>query len=169
MRVIQVKSPGEVEEIKRLFREYETLLGVDLSFQSFEDELAALPGKYAPPSGALLIAVDGERTAGCVALRKKEEGVCEMKRLFVRPQFRGRGLGRRLAARIIDEALGRGYSTMLLDTLDRLRVAMKLYQSLGFVETEPYYCNPLRGVVYWKLDLRGRPKKTPDPDPLLFP
>jgi len=169
MRIIPVTSPDEMEEIRRLFREYETLLGVDLSFQSFEDELATLPGKYAPPYGALLIAVDGERTAGCVALRKKEEGVCEMKRLFVRPQFRGRGLGRRLAARIIDEALRRGYSTMLLDTLDRLQVAMKLYQSLGFVETEPYYRNPLRGVVYWKLDLRGRPKVAPDPDSIPFP
>jgi putative acetyltransferase len=158
VKITEAQSPDDLEEVRHLFWEYETFLGVDLSFQGFEGELATLPGKYAPPTGALFIAVNGERTAGCVALRKLEDAVCEMKRLFVRPQFRGRGLGRQLAVRIVDEAIRLGYSLMLLDTLDRLEKAMKLYESLGFVRTEPYYHNPLPGVVYWKLDLRGQPR-----------
>jgi putative acetyltransferase len=157
VKITAAQSPDEIEEVRRLFWEYETFLGEDLSFQGFEDELATLPGKYGPPTGALFIAVNGEETAGCVALRKLEHAVCEMKRLFVRPQFRGRGLGRELAARIVDEAIRLGYSVMLLDTLDRLDRAMMLYESLGFVRTEPYYHNPLPGVVYWKLDLGGQP------------
>jgi putative acetyltransferase len=157
VKIKAAQSPDEIEEVRHLFWEYEIFLGEDLSFQGFEDELAALPGKYAPPTGALFIAVNGEGTAGCVALRKLEDAVCEMKRLFVRPQFRGRGLGRQLAVRIVDQAIRLGYSMMLLDTLDRLEKAMKLYESLGFVRTEPYYHNPLPGVVYWKLDLGGRP------------
>jgi putative acetyltransferase len=157
VKITAAQSPDEIEEVRHLFWEYETFLGVDLSFQGFEDELASLPGKYAPPTGALFIAVSGRRTVGCAALRKLEDAVCEMKRLFVRPQFRGRGLGRHLAVRIVDEAIRLGYSMMLLDTLDTLKRAMKLYESLGFVRTEPYYHNPLPGVVYWKLDLRGQP------------
>jgi putative acetyltransferase len=158
VKITEAQGPDEIEEVRHLFWEYETFLGVDLSFQCFEDELVTLPGKYAPPTGALFIAVNGEQTAGCVALRKLEDAVCEMKRLFVRPQFRGRGLGRQLAVRIVDEAIRLGYSMMLLDTLDRLEKAMKLYESLGFVRTKPYYHNPLHGVVYWKLDLGGQPR-----------
>jgi putative acetyltransferase len=156
VEIIQAKAPGQIEEIRALFREYERFLKVDLCFQDFEKELAGLPGKYGPPDGSLLIAVDGQETAGCVALRKIEEGVCEMKRLFVRPRFRGQGLGRLLAARIIGEAKALGYGIMWLDTLERLTEAMNLYESLGFEKRDSYYDNPLPGVVYWELDLSGR-------------
>src|SRR5512136_816218 len=101
IRIMRAKSPDQIDEVRRLFREYERFLGVDLCFQSFEEELAGLPGKYGPPDGVLLIVTDGDQVAGCVALRKLEDGVCEMKRLFVRPQYRGRRLGRLLAERII--------------------------------------------------------------------
>ncbi|MEW6673786.1 MAG: GNAT family N-acetyltransferase [Thermodesulfobacteriota bacterium] len=153
MNIKRAQTPSEIEAIRRLFREYEAFLDVDLCFQSFEEELAGLPGKYAPPDGILLLASDGQASAGCGALRKLEDGVCEMKRLFVKPEFRGIGLGAALAKRLIREAADLGYATMLLDTLDRLKAAMSIYESLGFVRTEPYYQNPLAGVVYWKLDL----------------
>jgi putative acetyltransferase len=152
MKIIQAQRTDEIEEIRRLFREYEAFLGVDLCFQSFEEELASLPGRYAPPGGSLLIGLIGNEVAGCVALRGLGDGVCEMKRLFVRPEYRGQGLGRMLAERVIDEAIKLGYSRMRLDTLDRLKEAIKLYESLGFKRRAPYYHNPLAGVVYWELD-----------------
>ena len=154
MKIKRAETPDEIDEVRSLFREYEAYLDVDLCFQSFEEELAGLPGKYAPPDGVLLLALDGQESAGCGALRKLDNGICEMKRLFVKPKFRGLGLGTTLAKRLIDEAIRLGYSTMLLDTLDRLKAAMIIYESLGFVRTEPYCRNPLAGVVYWKLDLR---------------
>ena len=153
VHIARAESLDQIDEVRRLFREYERFLDVDLCFQSFEEELAALPGKYAPPDGALLIAADERRSAGCVALRKLEDGVCEMKRLFVRPQYRGRGLGRLLAERIVSEATALGYKVMRLDTLDKLKEAMALYESLGFKRRDPYYDNPLPGVEYWELDL----------------
>jgi GNAT superfamily N-acetyltransferase len=153
LKIIHAETAQQIGEIRRLFREYEKCLGVDLCFQSFEKELSGLPGKYAPPDGALLIALYDQDPAGCVALRKLEGGVCEMKRLFVKDRYRGRGLGQRLAKRIIDEAIRVGYSMMRLDTLDRLTEAMRLYESLGFRRTKAYYHNPLPGVVYWQLDL----------------
>ncbi|GAH35199.1 unnamed protein product [marine sediment metagenome] len=137
-----------------MFREYEKFLGVDLCFQSFEEELAELPGKYAPPRGALLLARQAEHTAGCVAVRDLVHGICEMKRLFVRPKYRGCGLGRVLAREIIEAAIELGYSHMRLDTLDWLRRAMRLYESLAFKQIKAYYNNPLPGVVYWELDLK---------------
>ena len=162
VKIAPAQRHDQMEDVRRLFREYEEFLAVDLCFQGFEDELVTLPGRYAPPTGALLLAADGEKTAGCVALRKLEEGVCEMKRLFVRPEFRGRGLGRLLAQRIVKEAVLLGYSTMRLDTLERLKEANRLYESLGFVRTEPYCHNPLDGVVYWELDLgRIEPETLP--------
>ena len=154
MRIEQARTAAEIEEVRNLFREYEALLDVDLCFQSFEEELAALPGKYAPPSGALLIGLEGDRTVGCVAVRKLDDDGCEMKRLFVKPEARGRGLGRQLAREIIGVARQLGYSLMRLDTLDRLTEAMRLYETLGFRRTEPYYENPLPGVVYWELELK---------------
>ena len=154
MRIKQAQTKTEIEEVRTLFREYEAFLDVDLCFQSFEDELASLPGKYSRPNGDLLIGLDGKRTVGCVAVRELNAGVCEMKRLFVRPEARGTGLGRRLAQEIIVIARELGYSLMRLDTLDRLAEAMHLYETLGFRRTEPYYDNPLPGVVYWELDLR---------------
>jgi len=157
MEIKHAVTSAEVEAVRRLFLEYETYLDVDLCFQSFQEELAGLPGKYAPPEGMLLLAWDGLESAGCGALRKFNHGICEMKRLYVKPKYRGLGLGTTLARRLIDGAVLIGYSTMLLDTLDRLKAAMKIYESLGFVRTDPYYQNPLTDVVYWKLDLTSAP------------
>lgn len=168
MRVKQAQTKTEIDEVRSLFREYEAFLDVDLRFQSFEEELSSLPGKYSRPSGDLLIGLDGERTVGCVAVRKLDDGVCEMKRLFVRPEARGTGLGRQLAHEIIVVARELGYSLMRLDTLDRLEGAMHIYEKLGFRKTEPYYRNPLPGVVYWELDLKndgiGQQVAAPDAD-----
>lgn len=163
MRIKNAHLPSEIEEVQRLFREYEAYLDEDLCFQSFEEEIANLPGKYAPPGGALLIAIHANRTVGCVGLRELAEGVCEMKRLFVRPEARGLGLGRKLATRIIDIARSQGYTLMRLDTLARLAEAVQLYETLGFRTTAPYYSNPLPGVVYLELNLSGSTGGQPSP------
>ena len=154
MIIKPAETPEEMEEVRLLFREYGTFLGADLCFQGFEDELASLPGKYSPPDGRLLIAIADDKTQGCVAVRKLDETTCEMKRLFIRPAARGTGLGRLLAQEIISLSKEIGYTTMRLDTLERLTEAMCLYKSLGFRKTEPYYDNPLPGVVYWELDFK---------------
>jgi putative acetyltransferase len=147
------ESMDALEQIRQLFREYQALLQIDLCFQDFEAELAALPGKYALPEGALLLArVDGQ-AAGCVALRRIDTDVCEMKRLFVREGYRGLGLGRALVERIIIEARGRGYRMMRLDTLSRMEDALRLYASFGFVPTAPYIYNPIEDVRYLELAL----------------
>jgi ribosomal protein S18 acetylase RimI-like enzyme len=143
----------EIEDIKILFREYELYLNVDLCFQGFDEEISALPGKYLPPGGELLTAVDAKKVLGCVGLRKLDKGVCEMKRLFVRPEARGIGLGKKLALNIIAKARELGYFSMKLDTLDSLKKAVSLYESLGFKRIEPYYKNPLPGALYWELKL----------------
>jgi ribosomal protein S18 acetylase RimI-like enzyme len=151
-----IKTPQisiEIDEVRRLFREYEAYLDVDLCFQGFEKELAGLPGNYAPPGGGLLIAFSGNEAVGCVAVRRLAPAICEMKRLYVKSKARGMGLGRQLARQIISIAQQLGYSMMRLDTLDKLSEAMRLYESLGFTRTGPYYDNPLPGVVYWQLDL----------------
>jgi len=150
-------SQAQLAEARLLFREYARQLGVDLCFQGFEDELAGLPGDYAPPGGTLLLAsVDGA-LAGCGALRPLPDvdhpDACEMKRLYVRPAFRRFGLGRRLAQALIDQAQRSGYSTLLLDTLDDMEAARGLYATLGFEEVPPYYYNPLPGAHYLRLDL----------------
>jgi ribosomal protein S18 acetylase RimI-like enzyme len=153
MELLQA-GPEQIEEVRKLFREYEEYLGCDLCFQDFQEELDSLPGAYSPPDGALILAVEEQAVAGCVALRgQSPEGVCEMKRLFVRSPYRGTGLGRKLAEEVIRLSREKGYSLMRLDTLDRLEAAMKLYESLGFRVCEPYYPNPLDGVVYWELRL----------------
>ena len=153
MIIKPARTTEEIDEVRALFREYEALLDVDLGFQHFEEELASLPGKYAPPDGDLLIGLDGSKIIGCVAVRKLDDRVCEMKRLFVRPEARGAGLGRGLAMAIIAVARSRGYSLMRLDTLDKLTHAIGLYVNLGFKKTEPYYANPLPGVTYWEIQL----------------
>jgi len=158
--IIRLAAGAEdIAEIRQLLREYEAWLGTDLCFQDFEAELAGLPGSYAPPSGRLLIAMAaaGSRAAGCVALRPFDDSVCEMKRLFVRADFRGTGLGRRLALAIIDEARAIGYRKMRLDTLPQQREAHQLYASLGFREIEPYRPNPIAGSLFLELDLDARP------------
>jgi carbonic anhydrase len=144
-----------------LFLEYQAWLDVDLCFQGFEAELASLPGGYAPPLGGLWFAqVDGE-TAGVVGLRPLEtDGVAEMKRLWVRPDYRGLGLGRRLAETTVTAARSAGYRSLCLDTLPMMARAHRLYASLGFREAAPYYHNPLDGVVYLELDLVAEPVKS---------
>lgn len=143
----------DINIARELFVEYQRALGVDLCFQDFESELAGLPGRYAPPSGRLLIAAEGDRVLGVAALRALEEGDCEMKRLFVRSAGRGSGIGRMLAGRLIDEARLAGYRRMLLDTLPAMAQAQTLYRSIGFVEIAPYCANPIPGTLYMALDL----------------
>jgi len=151
--IIPAATPADVEQARRLFREYETSLGVDLCFQGFEQELAELPGKYAPPRGRLLLAVDVSTPAGCVALRPLGDSVCEMKRLYVRPAARGTRLGRLLAETIMGEARAIGYARMRLDTLPTMREAIRLYRSLGFVEIAPYYESPVVGALFMERSL----------------
>ncbi len=144
-----------MNDVRALFQEYAASLGIDLCFQNFDKELAGLPGEYAPPAGRLLVAVDEDRLAGCVGLRRIDDGICEMKRLYVRPTHRGTGLGRTLAEAVIAAAREIGYSTMRLDTLPSMTAAIKLYGSLGFADTQPYRFNPVEGVRYMELVLTG--------------
>jgi ribosomal protein S18 acetylase RimI-like enzyme len=153
VEIIQAETPEHVGAVRGLLLEYADTLGVDLSFQGFDEEVAGLPGAYAPPSGCLLLAVDGGRAAGCVALRAREPGICEMKRLYVRAAYRGTGLGRRLALVVIEEAERLGYERMRLDTLPSMGAAHALYHSLGFREIEPYAANPVPGARFLELDL----------------
>ncbi len=145
---------AQVNVSRALFREYEAWLKVDLCFQSFEAELAALPIPYVPPRGALLLATEGDEVAGCGAFRPWSEDACELKRMFLRPAFRGKGSGRKLANALIDRARGSGYRSMRLDTIDFMREAVMLYQSLGFRRIERYYDNPHPGALFFELDLR---------------
>ena len=143
-----------IENTRALFREYAAWIEIDLCFQGFEKELAELPGEYAPPNGRLLLAFHEAELAGCVALRKKDEAICEMKRLFVRDAFRGKGIGVNLIEMIIREAKDIGYQRMRLDTIPpKMNDAIGLYRSFGFNEIDPYYDNPIPGAIFMELDL----------------
>jgi len=176
--IVTVTEPHEMEACRTIFRDYGASLGIDLSFQNFEEELATLPGDYAEPRGTLLLALveaspdrqiagdaarimraDGRMAdvAACCAFRPLDAAdypnAAEMKRLYVRPSFRGIGLGRQLTEAILDAARGAGYASVLLDTLDDMEAARALYEDLGFEEVPPYYHNPIAGSHYLKVDL----------------
>jgi ribosomal protein S18 acetylase RimI-like enzyme len=157
IELLTVESPAHADAARGLIREYADSLGVDLCFQQLDAELAALPGDYAAPGGALLVALVDGQPAGCGAIRALPDvdyaNACEMKRLFVRRAFRGLGLGRVLAQTLMERAVQAGYSTLLLDTLDDMEAARGLYAELGFEEIAPYYFNPLAGAHYLKVDL----------------
>ncbi|MGA2060788.1 MAG: GNAT family N-acetyltransferase [Thermoguttaceae bacterium] len=153
MKICQATTPDEIAQVRSLFEEYAAWLKVDLCFQGFETELVGLPGDYMPPRGRLLLVLAGDEIKGCIALRSLDGRVCEMKRLFVRPAFRGQGIGRLLAERIITEARAIGYVTMKLDTLPSMRAATRLYESLGFVHCGAYYDTPLNDTIFMELQL----------------
>jgi ribosomal protein S18 acetylase RimI-like enzyme len=136
-----------------LFREYARSLNLDLGFQGFEDELRDLPGKYSEPGGCIILALAGSELAGCVALRPIENGICEMKRLFVREAYRGLGVGKTLVEKVIGEARKRGYAAIRLDTLPSMTNALGLYASMGFRRTDPYVYNPIEGAVFLEKNL----------------
>jgi putative acetyltransferase len=154
MKLIQVESADEIDRARELFKEYAAGLGIDLCFQHFDKELALLPGDYVPPTGRLFLAMEGDTAVGCVALRRIADAICEMKRLYVRPEFRGTGLGRTLTQTIIQAAREIGYGRMRLDTLPgKMDRAIAMYRSLGFKEIEPYYDNPVEGATFMELSL----------------
>jgi putative acetyltransferase len=154
LTIEQAGSAEQTDLARELFREYQTSIGVDLCFQNFEKEIAGLPGDYAPPQGRLYLAFDGGQPAGCVGVRRIEKGVCELKRLYVRPLYRGRGIGRRLALEAVAAGRETGYARIRLDTLPSMHDALKLYDSLGFQPIAPYRENPVPGAVFLELELK---------------
>ncbi len=150
---IIARTEEDYREARTLLHEYEAASEMDLCFQGFEEEVETLERMYGPPGGRFLLVRAGDATAGGVALRDLGDKICEMKRLYLRPGFRGRGLGRRCAERIVDEARAMGYARMRLDTLPSMRAAIALYRSMGFVEIDPYTENPVEGVLFMELAL----------------
>ena len=153
LKIVPATAAQDLEDVRVLFCEYSALVAEALCFQNFDQELEALPGKYAQPAGALLIARDAHAAAGCVALRRLDAASGEMKRMFVRDAYRRSGLGRRLAVAVIDEARKRNYARVMLDTLPKLAPAIALYRDLGFRETGPYLANPTPGAICFELKL----------------
>ncbi|NYB74160.1 GNAT family N-acetyltransferase [Sedimentibacter hydroxybenzoicus DSM 7310] len=155
-QVIEFKYIGSqdmIEEIRQLFLEYAESLGVDLNFQDFESEINSLPGKYEPPDGILILASVNGKSAGCVALRRLSKDICEMKRLYIRDEYRRLGIGKKLIVMIIEEAKKLKYRYMRLDTLPTMKKAQELYASLGFYDIEPYVYNPIEGTRFLELIL----------------
>ena len=151
LEFVRAHAEPHLSHLRELFREYADALGFDLSFQDFEEELAGLPGEYAPPHGAALLALQRGEVAGCVALRRIDPRACEMKRLYVRPRFQRRGIGKELAAAIIKQARQSGYQRMRLDTVPWMTAAIELYESLGFQDIKPYRYNPIEGARFMEL------------------
>jgi len=154
--IVPARTPTQQRDVRALFLEYATSLGFDLRFQDFDREVAHLPGEYAPPRGLLLLIEADGQPAGCVALRPIDELTCEMKRLYVRPAYRGRGFGRLLCDALIAQAQAIGYTRMKLDTVPQMGAAIELYRALGFTPTEPYRYNPLPGAMFMELVLESR-------------
>jgi ribosomal protein S18 acetylase RimI-like enzyme len=150
----QITGQCMIEEIKQLFTEYVRSLKIDLSFQNFEAELKALPGKYGPPDGSLILALVDGKTAGCIALRRIDMDICEMKRLYVRKDYRGLGIGNKLILMIIEEARKLNYSYMRLDTLPTMKKAQELYKLYGFYDIAPYVYNPIEDTRFLELKLK---------------
>ncbi len=156
MKIVPATGPEQLRQVRRLFEEYAASLSFDLSFQNFRQELDGLPGDYSPPGGGLWLATaDRGEPAGCVALRRLGPSVGEMKRLFVRPEHRGTGLGKRLAETVLEEAAGIGYERIRLDTTPEMAGAIRLYESLGFTRIAPYRANPIEGALYMEIRLGG--------------
>lgn len=153
LKIFDAHVGKNLKVVKKLFEEYADSLDFDLCFQNFDKELANLPGQYAPPAGCLLLALNNGRAAGCVGLRKTNKNVCEMKRLYVRSQFRRRGIGRALAEAVIERAQKTGYKRMRLDTVPSMKAAKRLYESMGFKKIEAYRYNPLKGAIFLELML----------------
>jgi len=161
LEITQANSAEQIAWVRELFLEYASSLSFSLCFQSFESELTQLPGYYAPPEGRLLVALIGDAPAGCVALHRSAPEISEMKRLYVRPRFRGLGLGKILAQRVIAEARQIGYRKLRLDTVESvMQVAVALYRSLGFEEIAPYRPNPIEGALYMELRLGDEEQST---------
>jgi len=150
----RLHEKGEMPLVRSLFEEYASALGFDLCFQNFDEELASLPGSYAPPAGTIVVAFEDGAAAGCVAVRPFEPGVCEMKRLYVKPAHRGRGIGRALASAAVEFARGAAYERMRLDTLASMEEANALYRSIGFIPCEKYRRNPCEHPVFMEMRLR---------------
>ena len=158
LEIIQAESDAQIEASRELFREYEAWFGLSLCFQGFEDEVRNLPGKYVQPGGRLLLAYSDDELAGCIAMRDLSDGICEMKRLFVRESFRGKSIGQRLIEKILDEAIKEDYKKMRLDTFPpKMGKAVELYKSYGFYEIPPYYENPYDGVLFMEKKLTNLP------------
>lgn len=154
LAMVQAETATQIAQARELFLEYAQSLGFSLCFQNFDAELAGLPGDYAPPDGRLLLATVEDQLAGCIALHKLDSQTCEMKRLYLRPQFRGKGLGRALTNQVIAEARQSGYQRMRLDTVEPvMKDAVAMYRRLGFREIDPYRTNPMAGTLYMELDL----------------
>lgn len=156
LKIIRAETADQIEQARILFRQYEAQLGIKLCFQNFDEEVANLPGKYSAPEGRLFLALSGEKLAGCIALRKSEDKICEMKRLFVRDEFRGQKIGLALIEKIIEESQKIGYEKMRLDTFPpKMSKAVALYESFGFYEIPPYYHNPFGETLFMEKILKA--------------